>query len=346
MEPLFKFYNHEFELDENEHSEQFNPPIQPDRIENVYQLLEFIEYLKTSGHWNLSNTYRRLVTIQEPLENLAKMIGMERVKSDIIYQILYYVQRDPDAKNDDYLHTAIYGAPGSGKTSLAHILKDIYLKLGILKNNVFSVGRRDNLIAGYVGQTAQLTTKFLKSCIGGVAVIDEVYQLGHSAKDANRDTFAKECIDTINQFASEHKHEIAIIICGYEDDVKKCFFSQNKGLERRFQWQYRIEPYTAEELLRIFTLQAENQGFYVGPLTMSEKFFESNMEYFKWGGGDTENFLDKCKKVHYRNTLVDTSGRYTLSVKDIEDGFKMFVAHKFQADSDSEDGDVDHQGVY
>jgi len=92
------------------------------------------------------------------------------------------------------MHAVIYGPPGTGKTEVAKIMGKIFSNLGILKNNVFKKVTRDDLVAGYLGQTAMKTKDVIKSCIGGVLFIDEAYALGNSEK---RDSFAKESIDTI-----------------------------------------------------------------------------------------------------------------------------------------------------
>ena len=124
----------------------------------------------------------------------------------------------------------------------------IWLKI-ILKNEKFVKARRSDLIAGYLGQTAKATQKIIDSAIGGVLFIDEVYSLGNSEK---RDSFAKECIDTINENLTEKKTDFICIIAGYKDEIDSCFFSYNSGLERRFPVRFTIEEYKPEELFLIF----------------------------------------------------------------------------------------------
>ena len=96
----------------------------------------------------------------------------------------------------------VKGEPGTGKTELGNILGKIYLAVGALKNDVFRVVKRSDLIAGYLGQTAIKTQKVIDQCTGGVLFIDEAYSLGNSEQ---RDSFSKECIDTLNQNLSEKK---------------------------------------------------------------------------------------------------------------------------------------------
>ena len=123
----------------------------------------------------------------------------------------------------------------------------------IIKNNqdefIFRIVKRADLIGKYLGHTAAKTQEVIDSCKGGVLFIDEAYSLGNAE---GRDSFSKECIDTLNQNLSENKNNLLCIIAGYKESLEKCFFSYNEGLNRRFSFRYNIEPYSAEQLRDIF----------------------------------------------------------------------------------------------
>ena len=120
-----------------------------------------------------------LFDILPELIKLDNMVGMEKLKKTIFYQIIYYLQNMHKKGENEYLHTVITGLPGSGKTSVAEILGKIYKNLGILsKNGSFTVAKREDFIAPYLGQTAIKTRVLLESCVGGVLFIDEAYSLG------------------------------------------------------------------------------------------------------------------------------------------------------------------------
>ena len=109
----------------------------------------------------------------------------------------------------------ICGPPGVGKTTIAQIIGKIYLELDFLENDKFKVASRSDLIAKYLGQTAIKTQEVIDSVVGGVLFIDEVYSLGNEEK---RDSFAKECIDTIN-LNMTRKEPWLLIVGGYKEDI-------------------------------------------------------------------------------------------------------------------------------
>ena len=232
------------------------------------------------------------------LIKLDKIIGMVELKQTIFYQIIYYLQELNIKDNEEYLHTVIMGSPGSGKTTIAEIIGEIYKNMGILsKSSSFKIAKREDFIAEYLGQTAIKTKKLLKSCIGGILFIDEVYALGPGQKD--KDSFSKEAIDTLNAFLSEHKNDFCCIIAGYEHEIKKCFFSVNPGLERRFQWIHQIAEYSAKELASIMLKMIKEMKWKIN-LThkeLSDKI-DTNKNLFKNLGGDIEAFTTKCKMSH------------------------------------------------
>ena len=260
------------------------------------------------------------------LEELNRMIGLNEVKSQIIDLIIYWTL-GLDNKNHDLLHTVIEGEPGTGKTELAEKLAKIYLKLGILKSNVFKKVKRADLVAGYLGQTAIKTAKVIEECKGGVLFIDEAYSLGNAEGKDGRDTFSKECIDTLNQSLTESKSDFVCIIAGYADDLTKSFFSYNSGLERRFPIRFSIGTYTDEELGKIFIKKVREYEWDINlnPEELSS-IIKSNRKYFKFNGGDMEILFAKCKISHSKNLLkIETKIKKVLDKKDILDGIQLYL---------------------
>jgi SpoVK/Ycf46/Vps4 family AAA+-type ATPase len=264
-----------------------------------------------------------LHNIKKPLLSLNNMIGMGKLKNSVVDQIIYFMQ-GLDNKND-FMHTVIYGPPGTGKTEIAEILGKIYSSLGVLKRNIFKKVTRSDLIAGYLGQTAIKTKEVVEGCLGGVLFIDEAYALGN---DEKRDSFAKECIDTLCESLSAYKNSLMVIIAGYEEDLNKCFFSYNQGLNSRFPWRFNTNDYTSKELNDIFNKKVKDIAWSIKE-PVSDEWFENKRGYFKYYGRDIEVLLAKIKIVHGRRVFCKPKNEKTvITQEDLDNGFNLFIDNK------------------
>ena len=270
------------------------------------------------------------------MEDLNAMIGQTEFKRQVVTLILYYSMH-LNRKNDDLLHTAIYGEPGIGKTEFAQRLAKIYLKLGVLRNNTFRKVRRSDLIAGFLGQTALKTAEVLKSVRGGVLFIDEAYSIGNSSGKDTQDSYSKECLDLINQSLTEMREGddkyFILMIAGYKDELKRNFFGMNDGLERRFSIHFTMEPYDAKELVDIFTKKVLESGWGLERGALNEEFMKDHYSSFKYYGGDMELLFVKCKITHSKNLLAGKSKiKRCISEMDVKDGFSLFMKNSSGAD--------------
>lgn len=265
---------------------------------------------------------RRLHKVKDELEQLNSMIGMETVKTAVLQQMIYFLQ---DLHIDinggsDYKHTIIIGPPGTGKTEMAKIIGKMYSKIGILKKNVFKKVTRNDLVAGYLGQTALKTRKVIDECLGGVLFIDEAYSLGD-------DSFSKECIDTLCEAMSDHKDDIMVIIAGYENELNETFFRMNNGLVSRFIWRFKVSSYSPKELMLIFNKTAKDQGWSNSDL--KEVWFSKNKDHFLNYGRDMENLFSYVKIAHAQRIYgKDKSLRKCITIEDLEKGFSVFRENK------------------
>lgn len=294
-------------------------------ILNINDILLLIEKypLKCDVIYNIN--MQALHNIKQPLTNLNNMIGMNGLKSNIVDQILYFAQnlhKNCGEDNIDFMHTVIYGPPGTGKTEIANIIGNIFSNLGILKNKVFKKANRSDLIAGYLGQTSLKTQELIKSCLGGCLFIDEAYALGNIEK---RDSFAKECIDTLCEALSFYKNDIMVIIAGYEKDLKECFFAYNSGLESRFTWRFNTDNYNSSELNQIFQKKVKEINWRFDD-NIKDKWFEDKMDYFKYYGRDMETLLAKTKIAHGKRVFCKPDNeKRKITKKDLDDGFQKFI---------------------
>lgn len=293
------------------------------KIENLDDLIDLCDKYPLADNVEYNINMNTLHKIKPSLLELQNMIGMKTMKENIVDQILYFIQdlHTVSPNNADYMHTVICGPPGTGKTEVAKIMGKIFSNLGMLKNNVFKKVTRDDLVAGFLGQTAIKTKDVIKECLGGVLFIDEAYALGNNEK---RDSFSKECIDTICEALSDHKKDLMCIIAGYEHELKDCFFSYNTGLESRFTWKFKMDEYSAKELMQIFEKKVFECGWMLkNPLCVN--WFDKNKKYFKYFGRDMETLFSKVKIAHSRRVFcLPKEERTHLTMEDLEKGFAIY----------------------
>lgn len=150
------------------------------------------------------------------------------------------------------LHLVFTGNPGTGKTTVARILAQLYGASGALKGDKFREATRGDLIAGYVGHTATQTERVLKSVQPGVLFIDEAYSL----KPSHFGDFAEECISTLVKSMEDNRSNLAIIAAGYKEEMSE-FINSNPGLRSRFQTFIHFDDYAPDELVAIYQRFAE-----------------------------------------------------------------------------------------
>jgi AAA+ superfamily predicted ATPase len=294
-------------------------------IDNIGDLLKLIELYPDDKETKYNINMTTLHKIKEPLIDLNNMIGMKCLKENIVDQILFYIQNLHTNTNTDFMHTVIYGPPGTGKTEIAKIMGQIFAKIGILDKGTFKKVTRSDLVAGFLGQTAIKTKDVIKECLGGVLFIDEAYSLGSPEK---RDSFSKECIDTLCEALSDHKDNLMVIIAGYETELNECFFNNNQGLNSRFTWRFKTDNYSAEDLYHIFIKKVKNAGWdlFIDNETINVKWFEKHKKSFKFYGRDVETLFAKVKIAHSRRVFcLDETIKKKITLKDMDKGLDMFL---------------------
>ena len=280
--------------------------------------------------YNKNDTKRYTINLKalnkcvQPLIELDLMIGMKNIKEMIIDLIFFRLQNLEDNK-DELWHLVIQGTPGSGKTEVARIIGKIYYGLGITKKDTFTLVKRSDLIGKYLGHTAKMTQEIFDKAKGGILFIDEAYSLGNPEQ---RDSFSKECIDTINQNLTENKDTI-VFIAGYKDQLNDSFFSYNPGLNRRFKMRLTVDKYSPSDLRDIFIKKIKDDNWYIFNNNLDKEipldFFEKNNDIFKYNGGDMENLWHLTKIVHSRRIFGKSHDLLKKVVKeDLENALKLY----------------------
>jgi Holliday junction resolvasome RuvABC ATP-dependent DNA helicase subunit len=144
-------------------------------------------------------------------------------------------------------HLVFTGNPGTGKTTVARLLSQIYRAVGVVEKGQLVETDRSKLVAGFVGQTAIKTLETLQAALGGMLLIDEAYAL---ARGGDND-FGREAIDTLVKFMEDHRDDLAIVAAGYTEEMGD-FIDANPGLKSRFTRTIAFPDYCDDELVDIF----------------------------------------------------------------------------------------------
>ena len=320
--PYSFFHPNDIEVKKKIQKEKIFIDVKIINIDSILQIIDTYEY-NPEIEYNID--LKLLHNIRSELIEINNMVGINTFKESIISQLLYFIQELHINKEHDFKHMVIYGAPGTGKTQIAKLIGTMFSKLGILKKNIFRKVTRTDLIAGYLGQTAIKTNKVIEECLGGCLFIDEVYSLGTS--DLGNNSFSKECIDTLCEALSNYKEDLMVIVAGYKEDVNEYFFKANQGLDSRFIWRFELEGYSPKELMQIFILKVEQNGWKIS-IEQLENWFIINKEYFKNYGRDMELLFSYTKISHGRRIYgKDINLRKKITIDDLENGLKVFKKH-------------------
>ncbi len=195
------------------------------------------------------------------LKELDALIGMESIKAEIhnmVRLVKYFKASGKNVLNNFFLHTVFIGNPGTGKTTVARILTNIYRALGILERGVMIETDRQGLVAGYVGQTAIKTAKKIDEAEGGVLFIDEAYALTSGGKSAMGD-FGDEAIQTLLKRMEDDRGKFFVFVAGYPENMDS-FLKANPGLKSRFDKTLVFEDYSPKELYDIAQFMLKEKG--------------------------------------------------------------------------------------
>ena len=208
----------------------------------------------------------KAVDYTECLAKLDGMVGLASVKKEIsnLAAFLNLQIRRGESNTFQGKHYVFTGNPGTGKTTVARIMADVFRSLGILSRGQLVEADRSKLVAGYSGQTAIKTNQLIDSAMGGVLFIDEAYTL----KSNDQDSFGSEAIDTLLKRLEDDRGKFICIVAGYTDNMHD-FIDTNPGLKSRFTQTIHFEDYTPDELTQIFINLASGKKFTVDEETRS-----------------------------------------------------------------------------
>ena len=224
-------------------------------------------------------------SFEELSDELNSLIGLENVKKEIEDLVIFNkVQKNREKiglkKTNRTMHMAFLGNPGTGKTTVARIVGNMYRSLGILSKGHFIEASRTDLIAEYQGQTASKVKRLIQKAKGGVLFIDEAYSITENDKS---DSYGRECLTELTKALEDYRDDLVVIVAGYDELMKK-FFESNPGLKSRFNYSITFEDYTVDQMFDIFLSYCKNEDY-----ILQESAAERLKKYLDKQSEDSEN---------------------------------------------------------
>lgn len=230
------------------------------------------------------------------LKRLNNLVGMEKIKEDINgiiqFQKLNILREEKGlAPVQISNHLVFKGNPGTGKTTVARIIADIYKALNIVSRGQLIETDRSGLVGRYQGETEAKTKEVIESAYGGVLFIDEAYTLAHGDSD-----YGQRAIEIILKEMEDHRDDLIVIAAGYREEMDT-FLASNPGLASRFGTVLDFEDYTPNDLFFVMEKYTHQLGYLLDPYC-----YDVAVDFF----------VEKAKQPNFANarlarSLVETA---------------------------------------
>ncbi len=253
-------------------------------------------------------------SMEEIMKKLDDLVGMNSVKQqimDIAYSIKAARIRAEDGGSSEKLksiHIAFTGNPGTGKTTVAKRLGEVFKAMGVTNTSKVVIKDRGSLITKYVGSGGNNMNDAINEAMGGILFLDEAYTL-YNSNGGFDDTAGKEAVEVLMRRMTEDAGKFITIIAGYKDRIENFIQTANDGLDSRFPYKLHIPDYSAEELTEIYLRNAQGDGFEV-----SEEAKEKVMNLFRYEvANKSKNFGNARLATNIFNRTVERLDKRVMS---------------------------------
>ena len=268
---------------------------------------------------DITGPLAEIKTMEEVLKQLDDFVGMAGVKDYIrnLMNLLEVQRKDAELTGKKQVfgsHMVLTGNPGTGKTTLAMVLGEVFLSAGLLSSGHVVNADRSTLVGQYVGETAKLVQKACDEAIGGILLVDEAYTL----KQSDQDHFGQEAIDTLLKRMEDDRDKFVVIAAGYAKEMQN-FISANPGMKSRVKDNFfHLDDYTPEQLLEILKIFVKKGGYTLDAAAekkaaaLLQDMYKSRAKEFG-NGRDVRNLFDSiCTRRAKR--LTEQKSGYSMDI--------------------------------
>jgi SpoVK/Ycf46/Vps4 family AAA+-type ATPase len=235
----------------------------------------------------------------------------------------------PDWMVGPLMHVMLVGQPGTGKTTFAQMLVDLWDAIGLVDGTRYTKTTRADWVGKYQGHSTQKAKRLIES--NDVIFIDEAYSLinGRSGDDM----YGHEILNEIVAAMTDEEQHTLFIFAGYKGDMEK-LYNANRGLERRFGYIFELQKPSAAELFLIFQKQLKKMKWRIPTKERNKalEWFGSNAAHFKFGGGSTQQFIFHAQQNAIERTFPNAAERL-LTIRDLQVALESSIRVKRNKDT-------------
>ena len=252
--------------------------------------------------------------LAELLAELDALIGLTPVKAEIhrVADLLRVMQLRRERglpTTAGSRHLVFTGNPGTGKTTVARLVAQIYRTLGVVERGHLVETDRSGLVVGFVGQTATKVRAVVESALGGVLLVDEAYALVRGSEA----DFGREAIDTLVKMVEDHRDDLVVILAGYPGEMA-LLVAANPGLKSRFPTTIHFPDYTTQELVGIFASMCRAASYEPTPaaLEVVRRRFDVDPREAGFGNARTARNTFEAALARHASRIVDLADAGTV----------------------------------